>query len=78
MAEQKSRKEAERKERERLAAEKAEKDRQEKLAANKRHRAKIEQDAENSIAELGLTRSDAQTIVNAASKGALSHIILLY
>lgn len=79
-AEQRARDEADRKERERLAAEKAERERQEKLAANKKHRAKIEQETTDSLIELGLvlSREEAQKIVVAAREGKIKHISMNY
>ena len=77
-AEQRVREETDRKERERLAAEQAEKARQEKLVTNKKHRAKIEQEAEDSIVGLGMTSEDAYTIVIAASKGEIAHVVIVY
>lgn len=79
-AEQRTREEAERKERERLAAETAEKERQEKLAANKKHRAKVEQEAAESLIDLGLvlSREDARKIVSAAGEGRVKNVTINY
>lgn len=55
---------------------KEEREAAERKAANKRHRAKIEKEAEQSLAELGLDLESASLVVRWLSEGKVKHIML--